>query len=205
MRGRRDAPKYWQTACSLGIDLCRMEALVVHHLRQRHRKPGQLDSARQRPCSIGWVQKEKAAKPGLMLLPHRGRAETALAPCLPFLVSWRVGNAPQRRLATAQPSSIGKLLSECSYGGRPLHGRSSLTAEGWAYHVNAENELASQTVKRGAAVAQRTRGSCITLQWCVERKGIQEEQATLKKALATNKPFPEMDDAKSRLASKRVS
>jgi hypothetical protein len=28
--------------------------------------------------------KEKAAKPDLMLLPHRGRAETALAPMFAF-------------------------------------------------------------------------------------------------------------------------
>jgi hypothetical protein len=43
---------------------------------------------------------------------------------------------------------------------------------GWAYPVNGENELAGQTLKRGAAVALRIRGSCITLQWCMERKGI---------------------------------
>jgi hypothetical protein len=30
-----------------------------------------------------------------------------------------------------------------------------------------------------------------------------EEQATLRKALATNKPFPEMNDAKTRLAANK--
>jgi hypothetical protein len=53
--------------------------------------------------------------------------------------------------------------------------------------MNGENELGSQTLKRGAAVAPED-SRLFTLQWCMERKGIQEEQATLKKTLATNKP-----------------
>ena len=68
----------------LELNLCRMEALVVRHLRQRHQKPGQLDSARQRPCSIGWVQKEKAAKPGLMLLADRGASRNRACPLFAF-------------------------------------------------------------------------------------------------------------------------
>lgn len=49
-----------------------------------------------------------------------------------------------------------------------------LATLGWAYHVNGDNELASQTLKRGAAAVAlpRIRGSCITLQCCIERKGI---------------------------------
>jgi hypothetical protein len=40
----------------------------------------------------------------------------------------------------------------------------------------------------------------------MERKGINKRnRLTLKKALATNKPVPEMDDAKSRLAGEGVS
>jgi tetratricopeptide (TPR) repeat protein len=42
---------------------------------------------------------------------------------------------------------------------------------GWA-HVNGENELASQTCSEEPRLLQRIRGSCITLQWCMERKGI---------------------------------
>jgi len=77
---------------------------------------------------------------------------------------------------------------------------------GWAYHVNGENELASQTLKRGAAVAPEDPRLLYHLAVVYGAQGHkQEEQATLKKALATNKPFPEMDDAKSRLAGKGVS
>jgi Flp pilus assembly protein TadD len=77
---------------------------------------------------------------------------------------------------------------------------------GWAYHVNGENELASQTLKRGAAFAPEDPRLLYHLAVVYGAQGHkQEEQATLKKALATNKPFPEMDDAKSRLAVKGVS
>lgn len=93
-----------------------------------------------------------------------------------------------------------------SYGGRPLHGRSTLTVEGWTYHVNGENELASQTLKRGAAVAPEDPRLLDHLAVVHGARGHkQEEHATLKKTLATNKPFPEMDDAKPRLAGKGVS
>ena len=76
---------------------------------------------------------------------------------------------------------------------------------GWA-HVNRENELANQTLQRGAAVAPEDPRLLYHLAVVYGAQGHkQEEQATLKKALATNKPFPEMDDAKSRLAGKGVS
>ena len=81
-----------------------------------------------------------------------------------------------------------------------------LDALGWAYHVNGENELASQALKRGAAVAPEDPRLLYHLAVVYGAQGHkQEEQATLRKALATNKPFPEMDDAKSRLAGKGVS
>ena len=77
---------------------------------------------------------------------------------------------------------------------------------GWAYHVNGENELASQTLKRGAAVAPEDPRLLYHLAVVYGAQGHkQEEQATLKKALATNKPFPELDDAKSRLSGNGVS
>jgi Tfp pilus assembly protein PilF len=72
--------------------------------------------------------------------------------------------------------------------------------------VNGENEMASQALKRGVAVAPEDPRLLYHLAVVYGAQGHkQEEQATLKKALATNKPFPEMDDAKSRLASKGVS
>ena len=81
-----------------------------------------------------------------------------------------------------------------------------LDALGWAYHVNGENEMASQALKRGVAVAPEDPRLLYHLAVVYGAQGHkQEEQATLRKALATNKPFPEMDDAKSRLAGKGVS
>jgi tetratricopeptide (TPR) repeat protein len=75
---------------------------------------------------------------------------------------------------------------------------------GWAYHVNGENELASQTLKRGVAAAPEDPRLLYHLAVVYGAQGHkQEEQATLRKALATNKPFPEMDDAKTRLAGNK--
>ncbi len=81
-----------------------------------------------------------------------------------------------------------------------------LDALGWAYHVNGENELASQALKRGVVAAPDNPRLLYHLAVVYGAQGHkQEEQATLRKALATNKPFPEMDDAKSRLSGKGVS
>jgi Flp pilus assembly protein TadD len=52
---------------------------------------------------------------------------------------------------------------------------------GWAYHVNGENELASQTLKRGAAVAPEDPRLLYHLAVVYGAQGHkQEEQATLK-------------------------
>jgi cellulose synthase operon protein C len=75
---------------------------------------------------------------------------------------------------------------------------------GWAYHVNGENELASQTLERGVAAAPEDPRLLYHLAVVYGAQGHkQEEQATLRKALATNNPFPEMNDAKTRLAGNK--
>jgi hypothetical protein len=88
-----------------------------------------------------------------------------------------------------------------------LHPRwDRLDTLGWAYHVNGQNELASQTLKRGAVFAPEDARLLHHFAVVYGAQGHkQEEPAALKKAQATNKPFPEMDDAKARLAGKGVS
>jgi Flp pilus assembly protein TadD len=75
---------------------------------------------------------------------------------------------------------------------------------GWAYHVNGENELASQTLERGVAAAPEDPRLLYHFAVVYGAQGHkQEEQATLRRALATNNPFPEMKDAKTRLAGNK--
>jgi hypothetical protein len=71
-------------------------------------------------------------------------------------------------------------------------------------YLDGQNELASQTLTRGVAVAPGDPRLLYHLAVVYGAQGYaQEEQATLRKALATNKPFAEMDDAKSRLAGNK--
>ncbi len=87
--------------------------------------------------------------------------------------------------------------------------RQALDTLGWAYHVNGENGVclansASQTLKRAVAAAPEDPRLSYHLAVVYGAQGHkQEEQATLRKALATNKPFPEMKDAKTRLAANK--
>ena len=80
---------------------------------------------------------------------------------------------------------------------------------GWAYHGNGENgawqaNSASQTLKPAVAAAPEDPRLLYHLAVVYGAQGHkQEEQATLRKALATNKPFPEMKDAKTRLAANK--
>ncbi len=75
---------------------------------------------------------------------------------------------------------------------------------GWAYHMNGQNDVAGQTLTRGVAVAPQDPRILYHLAVVYGAQGHKlEEQPTLKKALAMNKPFPEIDDAKSRLTGSK--
>jgi Flp pilus assembly protein TadD len=72
---------------------------------------------------------------------------------------------------------------------------------GWAYHLNGQNELASQTLKHGVSLTPQDPRLLYHLAVVYGAQGHrEEEQAAIKKALGMNKPFPEIDAAKSRLA-----
>lgn len=110
-------------------------------------------------------------------------------------------------IAMMSPERAGEALgyAKKAAGVAPKMGQ-VLDTLGWAYHMNGENELAGQALKRGVAAAPEDPRLLYHLAVVYGAQGRkQEEQATLRKALATNKPFPEMDDAKSRLAGKGVS
>jgi Flp pilus assembly protein TadD len=133
---------------------------------------------------------EKAYRQALEIDPKNFVALTNLA-WIAMMSPGRAGEAlGYAKKAAAEAPRLGQVLD----------------ALGWAYHVNGENEMASQALKRGVAVAPEDPRILYHLAVVYGAQGHkQEEQATLRKALATNKPFPEMDDAKSRLASKGVS
>ncbi|HEY1469487.1 MAG TPA: tetratricopeptide repeat protein [Candidatus Acidoferrum sp.] len=108
-------------------------------------------------------------------------------------------------IAMMNPGRAGEALGYAKKAGEvaPKMGQ-VLDTLGWAYHVNGENELASQTLKRGVAAAPEDPRLLYHLAVVYGAQGHkQEEQATLRKALATNKPFPEMDDAKTRLGGNK--